>query len=169
MTDRIRVGRCAALVGAPGTQKEREKLEREKQRDGITNAATKEDAAKSVKPQHVETVKKKTGSKPKIAPLSTQAAQQVFALPPPRTLPASTNLATPTLLPPPWRSAKFGRVVWLKYGVARRTMMSGPLLSKAMLAMMEERSPLLHLCRKRIARTSQSLRRMQRARTRTGW
>ena len=62
-------------------QKEREKLEREKQRDRITNAVAKEDAAKSVKPQHVETVKKKTGSKPKIAPLSTQAAQQVFSAP----------------------------------------------------------------------------------------
>ena len=75
---------------------------------GITYAVTKEavkehvkeDAAQSVKPQHVETVKKKTGSKPKIAPLSTQAAQQVFALPPPRTLPANTTLATLTLLLP---------------------------------------------------------------------
>jgi len=101
MTDWIRVGRRDALDGALGMQKEREKLEREKQRDRITNAvASKEDAAKSVKPQHVETVKKKTGSKPKIAPLSTQAAQQVFSLHPPRTLPANTTLATLTLLLP---------------------------------------------------------------------
>ena len=48
----------------------------------VTKEAAKEDAPQSVKPQHVETVKKKTGSKPKIAALSTQAAKQVFSLPP---------------------------------------------------------------------------------------
>jgi hypothetical protein len=70
---------------------------------GITYAVTKEavkehvkeDAAQSVKPQHVETVKKKTGSKPKIAALSTQAAKQVFSLP----APCALGTQTPRLLP----------------------------------------------------------------------